>query len=185
MQQDCPHCGRRAIFEKHRIATAPFLVWRCQARGAEWQATTKIVNDDGARWVEAPVRKPRKPPRALRFSEIKVGDQLVLPPTDNFFRKIPTFFIVTDLWFDPVAGEDDETAGRMVAVQQIGPTGEPRHGKRPYTVRGLASNGYRYADIDYIGQCKAFLEGVETGQVVGIGKGAAIRRRPKLPRSGS
>jgi hypothetical protein len=143
---------------------------------------TIIRDDNGTRWVELPPRRRRKPSRAVRFAEVKVGDQLVrgLGVWDG--RLNVWYYIVTDLWFDPVAGQDDETAGRMVAVRSICPrTGEPRRHKEPHTLRGLASQGFRYADIDFSAHVKAVREAMADGAVVGIGKGHVIRRRPKVP----
>lgn len=105
----------------------------------------------------------------------------MLKPTEQFWRKIPVYYVVTDLWFDPVAGQDDETAGRMVGLRQIGADGEPSGRKSATTLRGLASQQYHYADMDFIAHCKARLAGINDGAIVGIGKGVAIRRRPKIP----
>lgn len=132
---------------------------------------TWITDDTGTRWVEYPKRKRRKSPRALRFAEVKVGDQVMLEPNGHWYRKIPQYFIVTDLWFDPVAGEENETAGRMVAYRAIGEDGEPCGRKRGTTLRGLASQQFQYADIDYIAHCKARAEVMGKGKVVGIGRG--------------
>jgi hypothetical protein len=132
-------------------------------------------------FFEVPQRPHRKPGRALRFAEIKVGDQLVLGPSAGWWRQIPWYYVVTDLWFDPVRGQDDETAGRMVAIARIGPTGEIQGHKTPHTLRGLASNGYRYADKDAIAIGRAFAAGVASGEVIGIGYGQTVRRRPKIP----
>ncbi len=142
---------------------------------------TWITDADGSRWVDTPVRKRRKSPRALRFANVKVGDQLVLPPSNDWYSRIPEHYVVTDLWFDPVAGQEDELKGRMVAIRLIGDDGSPYGHKRSHTIRGLASQRYRYADIDFIAQGKAFVAALEEGTVVGIGKGAVIRARPKLP----
>ncbi len=117
------------------------------------------------------------------WEEVNVGDQLMQTPKAWYHRKIPHYFIVTDLWFDPVAGQDDETAGRMVAIREIGPDGDPRGRKTGTTVRGLASQQYQYADKDYIAQCKARASAQAEGKVIGIGVGEAIRQRPKFPGS--
>lgn len=37
-------------------------------------AVTWIVDQNGRRWVPQQVRKRRKPARALRFADLKVGD---------------------------------------------------------------------------------------------------------------
>jgi hypothetical protein len=90
------------------------------------------------------------------------------------------YYIVTDLWFDPVAGQDDPIAGEMVAISHINEAGIWRR-KQPHTKRGLASQGFHYADVDYIALCKARVAAGKEGAVVGIGYGNVIRRRPRLP----
>ncbi len=142
---------------------------------------TWITDNTGTRWVEMKERPRRKSPRALRFADLKVGDQLVLSPAEHWYPRVPMYFVVTDLWFDPVAGEQDDTAGRMVAIKHVGRDGEPTDGKRPHTLRGLASQGYHYAEIDWIAQGKAAVEAYREGKVIGIGRGHVIRGRPKLP----
>lgn len=145
---------------------------------------TIIRDGEGTRWIEIPPRKRRKPARALRFAEIKVGDQL-MRTWENMLHGsaiLVWYYRVSDLWFDPVAGQYDDTAGRMVAIQLISPrTGEANGRKEPHTVRGLASQGFRYADIDYIAHTTARNAAMTAGTVVGIGKGHVIRARPKLP----
>jgi len=145
---------------------------------------TWITDNTGTYWHEIPPRKRRKPARALRFAEIKVGDQLVLKPSKSWHRKIPQYFVVTDLWFDPVAGQRDEVSGHMVAIRVIRHDGEVHGSKRPHTRRGLASQQYHYAGIDYIAQCKALVASIDNGVVVGIGRGKLIRGRPKMPGGG-
>jgi hypothetical protein len=143
---------------------------------------TRIIDEDGERWVEVPRRKERRRPRALKFAEIKVGDQLMRRWAGfggpGFNATVVWYYEVTDLWFDPVAGQEDETAGRMVALMMI----YPRHrSKRAHTVRGLASNGYDYADVDIYALLDAREAAQQSGAVVGIGQGHVIRRRPKVP----
>lgn len=129
----------------------------------------------------------------MRFSDIKVGDQLVheyavksqtLGP-DGWSEMRPShkqtnYCIVTDLWFDPVRGQKSYAAGQMAAVSWIRPDGSVDKRKRGHSLRGLASNGYRYAEIDYINLCKAR---ISSEKVVGIGFGNVIRRRPKVAHS--
>jgi hypothetical protein len=141
---------------------------------------TWITDGNNTRWVAIPPRKRRKSPRAVRFAEIKVGDQLMQEYRLDGVQV--WYYVVTDLWFDPVAGQDDETAGRMVAIRSICPrTGEPRHRKEPHTLRGLASQGFRYADIDFPAHVQAVKKAIADGEVVGIGEALVIRRRPKVP----
>lgn len=96
----------------------------------------------------------------------------------------PQYFVVTDLWFDPVVGQHDEIAGRMAAIQWIAPNGTIVGDKRAHTIRGLASQGYLPADMDYFSFCKARQAAKEGGIVVGIGMGKIIRNRPKTPGCG-
>lgn len=137
-QADCPH---RSLFPAEG-----FHVCRICGKRVAPIGYTKIVDSSGTRWVKHEPRKRRKPGRALRFAEIKVGDELVcvheayVPSRDRF--------VVTDLWFDPVAGERDETAGQMVAIRWMR-DGQPVGTKRPHTRRGLAMQGYHYAK-DYL-----------------------------------
>ncbi len=105
---------------------------------------------------------------------------------DDFSKPAPElsqvtwYYLVTDLWFDPVAGQDNPVAGRMVAIVSIDADGYPHHRKAPHTLRGLASQGSRYADLDYIAFCRQRLSAIDEGGVVGIGFGQTIRRRPKM-----
>jgi hypothetical protein len=143
---------------------------------------TLITDDTGTRWVEVPLRERRKSPRALRFAEIKVDDRIMRRWDWYAGGTHVWYYVVTDLWFDPVAGQDDDTAGRMVAIRLLDPhTGEPTRRKQQHTVRGLASQGFRYADIDFTAHCRAARDGVASGAVVGIDEAHVIRRRPKQP----
>jgi hypothetical protein len=146
-------------------------------------AMTLITDGTGTHWVEIPPRKRRPPSRAVRFADVKVGDQLARtwPNYMNHGDGVVVWhYVVTDLWFDPVAGQRDETAGRMVAIQRIDwRTGNLVDRKEGHTLRGLASQGFRYAGLDYMSQVKAVLAAKAAGDVVGIGMGHVIRRRPK------
>jgi len=106
---------------------------------------TRIYTSDGTFDAEPPQRKRRAKPRALRFSDIKVGNELSKRMTWHGERAV-TFYVVTDLWFDPVAGQRDHEAGNMVAVRRIEPF--PTDRKEPHTRRGLASQGFRYRYSD-------------------------------------
>jgi hypothetical protein len=161
---------------------------------------TIVVDGSGTRWVEVPRTKRRRAPRALRFAEIKVGDQLVCrrkarwetyekrpiqtanidPLMRKHEKETITYAIVTDLWFDPVAGEEDPISGQMVAIRYLR-DGEPVGNKWSHTRRGLATNSYHYADFDVIEHYRRLREGIEAGEVTGISKGKVYRRRPKLP----
>lgn len=136
---------------------------------------------DGTKWAPIQQKARRKPGRALRFAGVKPGDQLMLKPLENWYRKVPLYYIVTDRWFDPVAGQIDPVAGEMVGYRQVGEDGEPRSLKSATTLRGLASQQFLYADIDYIALCKARAAEAKDGKVIGIRHGQTIRRRPKIP----
>lgn len=142
---------------------------------------TWVTDNTGTRWIEYEPRKRRTSPRAVRFSDLKVGDQLMRLRKDWDDRMRAAYYIVTDLWFDPVAGQRDETAGRMVAIRSLDDNGLERKRKEPHTLRGLASQGFHYADVDYIALKVAEKAAQEVGAVVGIGYASVIRKRPKLP----
>lgn len=85
---------------------------------------------------------------AHRFQNVKPGDALV-SWCQNWTTKEwrCEHWIVTDRWFDPVRGQDKRMKGEMVAIRML------RHGrlggmKSAHTVRGLAWNGFHYADSD-------------------------------------
>lgn len=138
-------------------------------------------------------KNPRKEPKR-RFENIKVGDQLMREYVSQGWRggkddpKQPPvklssqtwYYIVTDLWFDPVKGHEKPRLGEMVAIQRINQRGEPSNRKIGHSKSGLASQSYRYANIDYVQFCKDRLAALEEGKVVGIGLGQVIRRRPKI-----
>ena len=158
---------------------------------------TIIRDASGTREVHSPRREKRKR-GAGRFADVKVGDQImqrVVSRWDTVARDDRAandaawikherdhgfaYAIVTDLWFDPVKGETDPIAGQMVAIQHLR-QGRPIMSKRPHTVRGLASNGFVYADRDEIAHWNAVRAAHDAGQVVGIGQGRTIRKRPKI-----
>lgn len=142
---------------------------------------TWITDSGGTRWVEPVPRKRRKPGRALRFANLEVGQQLMRRPKANWYRKIPQYYLVTDRWFDPVAGQTDPVAGQMVALCDIKSNGELSKRKSGTTLRGLASQQYEYADVDYLLLCRTRHEAMGDGKIVGIGMGSVIRKRPKTP----
>ena len=129
-----------------------------------------------------PQRKRRASPQARRFAAIRVGDQLQRAHKTYDDKVAVWYYVVSDLWFDPVAGQDDDTAGRMVAIQMIDPpTGNPMSKKDGHTVRGLASQGFQYATLDFMTHAKVVTAAKADGTVVvGIGLGHVIRRRPKV-----
>jgi len=117
-------------------------------------------------WVPDQPRAKRAPPRIIKFAEVKVDDQLKATRGGN-----PGYYLVTDVWFDPVKGQRDPAAGEMVAVQRIAPTGKPHGSKWPHSKRGLASQGYDYLGFDYMAQRKAITTGEKAGVVVSIRRG--------------
>lgn len=120
---------------------------------------------------------------ARRFEGIRVGDQLLQRGSVGAFNRLypDIYWIVTDLWFDPVRGQHKRANGEMVAVQQIGPDGKGRGRKTPHTIRGLAANGFERATMDYADFCAQREAARQEGTVVNIRFGAVIRKRPKLP----
>lgn len=148
---------------------------------------TWITDNTGTKWVEPEPRKRRAKATKGRFSEIAVGDQLEERHWSREFHRQqlkrdapPTFYVVTDLWLDPVKGQDNEWSGQMVGYQRIGTNGEVVGKKLSNSRHGLASLGFHKAEIDYIGQRLATVEAAAAGNVVGIGFGQVIRRRPKM-----
>jgi hypothetical protein len=108
-----------------------------------------------------------------RFDAIKVGDQLTMK------RSVQPrwFWVVTDIWFDPVKGQRRRSSGEMVGIQMIAPDGRLHGSKSAHTIRGLAQAGYRYADIDYRAMATLRSEAVKDGKCVGIGAATRIRKR--------
>jgi hypothetical protein len=135
---------------------------------------TWITDNTGTRWVEPVPHKRRKSPRAIRFAELKVGDQIKRIWRTNGFREHESHYVVTDRWFDPVSGQRDAVGGEMVAVRRINERGDVVGRKMRHTLRGLASQGFNYAG-DFIGFCKTRLGALEDGKVIGIG----MRNSPK------
>lgn len=140
---------------------------------------TWITDQDGRRWVDQPVRKRRKSPRAMRFAYLKVGDVLthsskcvsmryertdrpegVIFANDDHTEVYTTqfavgFAICEDRWFDPVAGQDDPVKGEMASVRPLSATGRSPY-KQGHTLRGLASQGFNYATPEQAALVLAF-----------------------------
>lgn len=117
---------------------------------------TRVTTATGTRWVKYAPRKRRKPGRALRFANIAIGAELVCVhwhANDQVTPETMPRYVVTDLWFDPVAGERDPIAGQMVAIRTLR-DGQPIGSKCPHTRRGLAMQGYHYAE-DYLARWRA------------------------------
>lgn len=147
---------------------------------------TWITDNSGTRWVEQTPRKRRSPPRQGRFSVIAVDDQLERP--DPLYRgsaqtrQAPSlFYVVTDLWFDPVKGQSNEYSGQMVAIQRIGPDGQHLGKKEGFSRHALSTQGFFPASIDYIGLCRGRVAAAASGSVVGISE--ARRKRHLLRRT--
>lgn len=148
---------------------------------------TLITDENGTRWVDTPPRKRRAPRTGGRFSALEVGQQLVKTYTIRWTRagveessRHTYHAIVTDLWLDPVAGEENPWRGQMVAIASIGPDGRLSK-KRGMSRHALACDGWHKTDIDYRAMCVARVAAMKAGDVVGIGAGRRIRARPKLP----
>lgn len=107
---------------------------------------TWITDSNGTRWVEPVKRKERKPPRALRFADVKVGDQImhaveskrIVNGVEVPYMRGVHYYVVTDLWDDPVEGQSDPLKGKMVGYAQIDDRGEVSNRKSKTTIRGLA-----------------------------------------------
>lgn len=120
---------------------------------------------------------------AARFRDICVGAQLEIDASSLLpGRRGMFYYVVTDMWFDPVRGQHRASGGEMVAIQRLNERGERAGRKLTHTKRGLAANGYRYAAIDYKDLCDKRLAAHAAGDVVGIGHAHVLRRRPKCPR---
>jgi len=143
-----------------------------------------IIDNAGRRWVDDPPEKRRKPPRVRKFANLSVGDQVMQTTTAEYInsagRRSAAYYHVSDMWFDPVDGQDDPIKGQWVALVRIAGDGSTNGRKVKIKLRGLASQGYEPADIDYIELCKTRLEAADSGAVVGIGAARAIRARPKV-----
>lgn len=125
--------------------------------------------------AEAP-RKRRRKPKPLRFAQVKVGDILIHKrKTLNAFarpRPVPianddpveveyvaaiatSFAIVTDLWWDPVYGQAEESAGQMVGCQYW--VGGGIGSKWSHNRLGLARAGWDYATPDQIADAEGMI----------------------------
>jgi len=87
--------------------------------------------------------------RAVRFANIAVGASwsASIGMTTNRSHREHARYVVTDLWFDPVAGERDPIAGQMVAITQLRNASPSARSSRTRVVACHA--GYHYAD-DYL-----------------------------------
>lgn len=170
----------------------------CSECRAGRPSMTRVHMPDGSvREVHYPRREKRKR-GAGWFAEVKVGDQLMQrvisrwstygkdanaandPAATEHVKDCGlAYAIVTDLWFDPVKGEEDPISGQMVAIRHLR-QGRELGSKNPHTIRGLASNGWQYADRDEIAHWEAVREAHEAGQVIGIGRGTVLRKRPQI-----
>jgi len=138
-----------------------------------------LIHDGAASYfVKVQPRKRRRKPRALRFAAVKVGDVLVhrgksvsaiypKPPAgvsiandvEPTVKTTPyaSFWIVTHRWFDPCHGWDDPTAGEMVGAMPVNQNGIYHGRPYPWTLRGLAKQGYHYATEEQAGRVTAFI----------------------------
>lgn len=156
---------------------------------------TLITDETGTRFVERPQRRRRRKPRALRFAGVKVGDILIQhrksvslryikaapgtanDPGEEIRTSIHTSLaIVTDLWFDPVLGQEDPITGQMVGLRFW--LGEPRGSKFSHHLRGLATQKWNYATAEEIEAARAEAERVRRlHDAVRSGEVAVLRRR--------
>jgi hypothetical protein len=150
---------------------------------------TVIHDSEGTRFVrwEEP-KKKRRPARALRFPDLKVGDGLIMrgkahsvmyaeplrlagmpaPANDDMreivrSRRYVTLALCTDRWQDPVYGQLDPIAGDMVGLRWItnnGMTGS----KLGYPIRALAKQGYWPATPEQTARIRAFVD--ERGMLI-------------------
>lgn len=147
---------------------------------------TWVTDGTGTRWIVMPERAKRQPGKR-RFENVKVGDFVMKDRImhwvgggsagSNLTRE---YAVVTDLWFDPAKGQHEYERGEMVAIRWV-LDGKVVGSKWPHTIRGLATNGYVYADCDPIANHELKVQAAKDGVLVGIGHAQAIRRRPKLP----
>lgn len=153
---------------------------------------TVIRDHNGTRMVQAPFKKRRKRSQPRRFADLKVGDWLEGGTWQKFTaalsRGLPVLVhsLVTDQWFDPVAGEADEEKGRLFAVAPLVGVrdGEPAFGRKTAHTRiGLARNGYAYSRVsDPAAEMIARQAGIADGHVAEIWRERKLReRRPKIP----
>jgi hypothetical protein len=147
---------------------------------------TYITDSTGTRWVDVPPRKRRKASTGGRFSTIEVGDHLEMRRTitmsrggQEIKRQGLGYAVVTDLWFDPVAGQEVPWKGQMVAIRPLY-AGRSEASKQAYSRHALASVGYHKTDRDFSAECAALGDALAAGDVVPIGFARTIRRRPKM-----
>jgi hypothetical protein len=128
--------------------------------------------------MSEPARKRRRKPKPLRFAQISVGDILIHhrntidairrprmvevanddPPDPIYVPAIATSFaIVTDLWFDPVLGDQEPATGQMVGLKYY-IEGAARGSKWSYNRLGLARKGWHFATPDQIADQAGELE---------------------------
>lgn len=139
---------------------------------------TVIHDEGGTRFVQTEPRKRRRKARPLRFPDPQVGDVLVhrtkcrrmvypkhpagLLVANEDERIITTeaaaFWVITHRWFDPVQGFDDPTAGQMVGATPVNHNGLVGFRPYPWTLRGLAKEGFWPASPDQTERVRAFCE---------------------------
>lgn len=149
---------------------------------------TVVHDQEGTRFVQVEPKPKRRPARALRFPDLKVGDGLILkgkshsvryeqplrlaglPPVANddmreivSTRRYVTLALCTDRWFDPVLGQTDPIKGDMVGLRWI--TGNGMTGtKISYPIRGLAPQGYWPATPEQTLRIREFVD--ERGMLI-------------------
>jgi len=107
---------------------------------------------------------------ASKFEDVQIGDQLEMPASrgakiyfssDRFDPdQVIQVGIVTDRWYDPVDAK--EYVG-VAILRKGGVYGKPT---RKHTIRGLASNGWRPAQKDWIAWGKEKNAAVNGGKII-------------------
>lgn len=106
-----------------------------------------------------------------RFANVKIGDQLEQPASRmSWLRADDTrdperpaqVAVVTHRWYDPIERREYVA---LASILRDGTVGDPQI---KHTIRGLAQQGWRYAERDWI----RYAQALDAGEVVPI-------RRPK------
>lgn len=102
---------------------------------------------------------------AARFENVKPGDQLEQPASRMpWLRADDTrdpdrpaqVAMVTHRWYDPVERKEYVA---LAPIRRDGTVGDPR---TKHTIRGLAQQGWRYAERDWL----RYAQALEAGEVV-------------------
>ena len=122
-----------------------------------------------------------------KFEDLELGDQLMRLEGLSC-RRQTVYYLVVARWYDPVRGQVIDRkrnawvngpGGDMVALLRIAVCGTPYGRMLGHTIRGLASNGYEFADRDQVAAGHALCANLDDGKVVGI-----FKNRPRRPWDG-